>query len=143
MSITPRPDISGIFCRPLLRIYVPLQIRASRGWSASLLAVDQCSAAWGHSGHTHTHTLDSLKVELWKNMKCSTDLIYELYLVPSTVTMLIDARCALELVFAVNDDNKGGTRLYLPNPHGPRIPLRFVCLFYEASIVCLESLISR
>lgn len=106
MSITPRPDISNIFCRPLLRIYVPLQIRASRGWSASLLAVDQCSAAWGHSGHTHTHTLDSLKVELWKNMKCSIDLIYELYLVPSTVTMLVDARCALELVFAVNDDNK-------------------------------------
>lgn len=109
MSITPRPDISGIFCRPLLRIYVPLQIRASRGWSASLLAVDQCSAAWGHSEHTHTHThtLDSLKVELWKNMKCSMDLIYELYLVPSiTVTMPVDARFALELVFAVNDDNK-------------------------------------
>jgi hypothetical protein len=32
------------------------------------------------------------------------DLIYELYLVSST--MLIDARCALELVFAVNDDSE-------------------------------------
>jgi hypothetical protein len=100
MSIIPRSDISGIFCRPLLRTYVPLQIRASRGLSARLLAVDQCSAAWGQS----RRTLDSLEVELWKNMKCSMDLIYELYLVPST--MLIDARCALELTFAVNDDNK-------------------------------------
>jgi hypothetical protein len=39
-------------------------------------------------------------------MKCSMDLIYELYLVPSVRTMPIDARYALELVFAVNDDNK-------------------------------------